>query len=140
MPRFPITEEKWKTLATRLQALGISEQELTEQFIRATGPGGQNVNKVATCVVLTHLPSGISVRCQTERSQGLNRFLARVRLADKLEEKQSGEVRRMVEAREKIRRQKRKRSKRAKEKMLDDKRHHARIKADRKSPAREAGE
>ncbi len=136
MSRFPVTEEKDKRLEARFCALGIFERDLREQFIRATGPGGQNVNKVATCVVLTHLPSGIAVRCQTERSQGLNRFRARIRLADKMEEKQSGEVRRIVEAQEKIRRQKRKRSKRAKEKMLDEKRRHAKIKEDRRPPTK----
>jgi len=137
MSRFPVTEEKWKGLAARLSALGIAEQDLTERFIRSTGPGGQNVNKVATCVLLTHLPSGISVRCQAGRSQGLNRFQARVRLADKIEEKERGAVQRIVAVREKIRRQKRKRSKRAKEKMLDEKRHHAKTKEARRPPTKD---
>lgn len=132
MPNFPVSSEKWKALQARLLTLGIREQDMEEQFVRAGGPGGQNVNKVSTCVVLTHRPSGLSVRCQEERSQGLNRFVARKRLADKMEEKLLGAASRRRQEIEKIRRQKRKRSKRAKEKMLEGKHHRAEIKATRK--------
>ena len=112
----PAQLEKWKALSARLRALGVVEADLREQFIRARGPGGQNVNKVATCVVLTHPPSGISVRCQTARSQGLNRYHARVRLADEIEAQRLGEESKKQQEIEKIRRQKRKRRKRAEEK------------------------
>ena len=101
-----------------MRALGIREADLEERFVRSGGHGGQNVNKVATCVVLRHRPSGLIVRCQEERFQGVNRFLARRRLADLIEERLLGEASRRRQAIEKIRRQKRKRSKRAKEKML----------------------
>ena len=113
--------------------LGIREQDLDERFVRAGGPGGQNVNKVSTCVILIHRASGVSVRCQEERSQGLNRFLARKRLADKVEETLLGKASRRQQEIEKIRRQKRKRSKRAKEKMLETKHHRAGLKANRKA-------
>ena len=137
MPNLPVSSDKWKALEARLQKLGISEQDLEERFVRAGGPGGQHVNKVSTCVVLTHPPSGISVRCQEERSQGLNRYRARVRLADKMEEKLLGAESRRRREIEKIRRQKRKRSKRAKEKMLETKHRRAEVKEGRRAIRKE---
>ena len=137
MPNLPVSSDKWTALETRLLKLGIRQQDLEERFVRAGGPGGQNVNKVSTCVVLIHRPSGLSVRCQEERSQGLNRFLARSRLADKMEEILLGAASRRRQEIEKIRRQKRKRSKRAKEKMLEGKHHRADLKAGRKAVGEE---
>ena len=137
MPNFPVSSDKWTALEARLLKLGIREQDLDERFVRAGGPGGQNVNKVSTCVVLTHRPSGLSVRCQEERSQGLNRFLARKRLADKMEETLLGAASRRRQEIAKIRRQKRKRSTRAKEKMLEAKHHRAGLKASRKAVGKE---
>ena len=133
MPNFPVSSEKWTALEARLLKLGIREQDLEEHFVRAGGPGGQHVNKVSTCVVLTHGPSGLAVRCQEERSQGLNRFLARTRLADKMEAARLGAASRRRQAIEKLRRQKRKRSTRAKEKMLEAKHRRAGLKANRKA-------
>jgi len=104
-----------------MEALGIREEDLEESFVRSGGRGGQHVNKVSTCVQLKHLPTGIEVKCQEERSQGLNRYRARVLLTEKIEEQKKGEESAARQRIEKIRRQKRKRSKRAKEKMLADK-------------------
>ena len=120
-------------LTAEFARLGLKEDDLDEQFIRSGGPGGQNVNKVSTCVVLVHRPSGLTVRCQEERSQGLNRFLARRMLADKVAEKIRGEISKKKSEAEKVRRQKRRRSRRAKEKMLENKHIHGQKKAGRKS-------
>ncbi len=110
--------DKETALAARLAGLGVKSEDLVEKFVRAGGPGGQNVNKTSTAVYLKHLPSGIEVKMQQERSQALNRFLARRALADKLEARlrgaQSAEAARVA----KLRRQKRKRSRRAKDKVL----------------------
>ncbi|RPI99477.1 MAG: peptide chain release factor-like protein [Candidatus Aminicenantes bacterium] len=122
MAIFGVGPDKEQALAERMERLGIREEDILEKFIRSGGHGGQNVNKVATCVYLKHLPTGTEVKCQQERSQSLNRYLARRILTDKIEAtvlgKESEEEQRIA----KIRRQKRKRSKRAKEKMLADKR------------------
>jgi protein subunit release factor B len=126
-----VSPDKEKALRERMKKLGIFENDLDEKFIRSGGHGGQNVNKVATCVQLKHIPTGFDVKCQQERSQALNRYLARRILADKVERavlgRKSEEERRIA----KIRRQKRKRSKRAQEKILADKRKHAEVKQGR---------
>ena len=108
-----------------MHALGLREADFEESFVRSGGAGGQNVNKVSSCVVLLHRPTGLTVKCQRERSQALNRFLAKRRLIELIEAKLRGvEARKKHEA-EKIRRQKRRRSRRAKQKMLESKKHHA---------------
>jgi peptide chain release factor len=139
MPDFPVGPGTLKDLETRMQKLGIREQDLEERFVRSGGPGGQNVNKVSTCVILTHRPSGTTVRCQDERSQALNRFLARRRLVDKMEEQILGAASRRQQEIERIRRQKRKRNRRAKEKMLAQKHHRGNIKEARR-PVRDLDE
>ena len=118
---FGVSKEKEKILLERMARLGIFEKDIDEKFVRSSGKGGQHVNKVATCVYLKHLPSGIEVKCQQERSQAMNRFLARRILTDKIETEIEGKKSEEQQRIEKIRRQKRKRSKRAKEKMLEDK-------------------
>src|SRR5687767_9952995 len=125
MNPFPVSPQKQAELASRFASLAIREEDLEESFIRSSGAGGQNVNKVSTCVQLLHRPSGISVRCQRERSQAMNRFLARRLLADKIEEKREGDRSKRQMAFEKIRRQKRKRSRRAKERILESKHHRS---------------
>jgi len=117
--------------------LGVKESDFEERFIRSSGPGGQNVNKVETCVVLRHVPSGLEVRCQQERSQALNRFLARRILLKRLETQRLGKLSEEAQRISKIRRQKRRRSRRAKAKLLQDKFLRARKKALR-GPVHEA--
>jgi protein subunit release factor B len=118
MKHFGVSPEKEKALEGRLKGLGIQEKDVIEKFIRSGGPGGQKVNKVATCVYLKHIPTGIEVKMSRERSQALNRFLAWRLLADKIEERIRGIKSERQRRIEKIRRQKRKRSKRAQEKIL----------------------
>ena len=115
-----------------MAALGIREAEFTESFVRSQGAGGQNVNKVSTCVVLRHEPTGLEVKCQQERSQALNRYLARRMLVERIEALRLGRESKKRQEIEKIRRQKRKRSKRAKDKMLEGKRIHSEKKARRR--------
>jgi protein subunit release factor B len=126
-----VSLQKEQDLLARMARLGVREQDLEERFVRGSGPGGQHVNKTATCVVLVHHPSGTSVRCQASRSQGLNRFYARRILVEKIERQQLGAASAEQQRIEKIRRQKRKRSKRAKAKMLENKRQQSQKKAGR---------
>ena len=117
-----------------MERLGIREQDLEESFVRSGGPGGQNVNKVSTCVVLKHTPTGLIVKCQKERTQSMNRYWARRMLAEKLEARILGRESAEAQRINNIRRQKRKRSRRAKEKILDAKQRHGAIKKLRSRP------
>jgi peptide chain release factor len=130
---FPVSPEKEQALLVRMAALGIRAEDLDEQFVRSGGHGGQNVNKVASCVVLRHRPSGVQVKCQATRAQAMNRFLARRLLCDKLDERLRGAASAAEQARERIRRQKRRRSRRSKQKMLADKRARSETKSLRRA-------
>jgi len=115
--------------------LGVREDDIVEKFIRSQGPGGQNVNKTSTCVYLRHIPTGIEVKCQQERSQAQNRFLARRVLLKKIEARLLGKLSEERKRIEKIRRQKRRRSRRSKLKILEAKRRHSEKKSLRSKPS-----
>jgi len=125
MSTFEVSTDKETQLAQRMASLGVREADIEEMFVRSGGHGGQNVNKTSTCVMLLHRPSGLQVKCQETRQQGLNRFLARKLLLDKIElirkERAAAERARV----EKLRREKRPRSRAAKERMLAAKSHHS---------------
>ena len=134
----PLGSEKGRAVVARLRALGILDEDLEETFVHSGGKGGQNVNKVATCVVLVHRPTGLAVKCQRERTQGRNRVVARQILADKIESERLGRASARAQEAARVRRQKRRRSRRAKEKMLATKHHRSdtkvgrsRVRADR---------
>ena len=132
MSAFPVAPEKEALLIQRMAALAVREADLEETFVHSGGHGGQNVNKTSTCVMLIHRPTGLQVKCQTTRQQGLNRFLARQLLLDKVERLRQGYVETERARVEKIRRQKRRRSRRAQARMLDDKSRHAAKKESRR--------
>ncbi len=129
MSNFPVSPEKEAALAARMEALAIREADLEESFVRSGGHGGQNVNKTSTCVMLLHRPTGLQVKCQATRQQGLNRFVARRLLLDKIEALRLGKAAAQRAEAEKIRRQKRRPSRRARARMLADK---ARLSAKKK--------
>ena len=128
---FPVNAHKAKMLQERMARLDLKEGDIEEQFTRSGGPGGQHVNKTSTCVILVHRPTGVAVRCQEERSQALNRFLARRMLLDRLEAREKGISDAKLSEIEKIRRQKRRRSRRSRQRSVEDKRHRAGVKGGR---------
>lgn len=129
-----ISQQKWDSLKELMNKLGILEHDIEEKFTTSSGPGGQNVNKVNTCVQLLHKPTGVTVRCQISRFQAENRFLARRILCEKIEAIKLGAQSEKEKEIHRIRAQKRRRSRRAKEKMLKSKKLHSLKKELRKSP------
>ncbi|MBN1766588.1 MAG: peptide chain release factor-like protein [Sedimentisphaerales bacterium] len=111
---FGVTPQKREELLRRMTACDLREADMEETFIRGTGPGGQKINKTSSCVSLKHIPSGLTVKMQRARSQGLNRFYARRRLCELLEERMLGHKSPEALKREKIRKQKDRRRRRNK--------------------------
>ena len=120
MSKFGVSIEKEEALLQKMKELGVHEDDIDEKFIRSGGPGGQNVNKVATCVQLKHIPTGIIVKIQKDRSQGINRFLARRSLVSKIEEVLLGKSSAEQLKIKKIQKQKKRRKRRTKLKLESD--------------------
>ncbi len=111
MPEFAVSEEKNRWLQLKMAELEVREEDLEETFVRSSGHGGQHVNKTSTRVQLRHIPTGIIVSCMRERSQSVNRFLARRELLERIEAlsgKQTPEMKRI----ERLRKQKDRRRRR----------------------------
>ena len=120
MKSFGVSKEKQRTLEQEMKRLDIKEEDIEETFTRSSGPGGQNVNKLATCVHLRHRPSGIAVKVMMERSQALNRFLARRSLAEKIATQIYGEDSVGAKKAQKARKQKKRRKRRTAKKLAGD--------------------
>ena len=120
MSKFGVSAEKEEALFKKMNELGVQESDIDEKFIRSGGPGGQNVNKVATCVQLKHLPTGIIVKIQKDRTQGVNRFLARRSLVSKIQELTSGKPAKEQLKIQKIQKQKKRRKRKTKAKLASD--------------------
>jgi peptide chain release factor len=125
----PLPDED--ALTRRLKKLGIREDDLEEDFIRGSGPGGQKVNKTSSTVVLRHVPTGLEVRCQKERSQVMNRHWARVELCERLEKALSDARLAAQNEKEKVRRQNRPKPRGLKRKILKAKRNRGEVKRGR---------
>lgn len=121
MSRLEVLEGKEKEIKKTMRRLRIFEKDIKESFVRSSGPGGQNVNKVSTCVILHHVPTGLQIKCQVSRIQSVNRLKARYLLVKKIEQKVHDEHLHSIQKREKLRRQKRKRPGYLKEEILQKK-------------------
>ena len=132
-----VSKGKIDELEKRMLLLGIREDDLIEKFILGSGSGGQKINKTSSCVYLKHIPSGIEIKCQQERSRDLNRFIARRELCRKIEERDQNILSEKEQAIAKIRRQKKRRTRRSQEKMLQDKKTHSETKNLRNPPKAE---
>lgn len=139
MISFPVSPEKQRDLENRMAKLGIREEDLDEHFVRSSGRGGQKLNKTSTCVVLHHRPTGLRLKVQESRSQGLNRYWARRRLVERLESRREAAKTQEAAERARIRRQKARRARRARERIRAAKERTARIKEGRR-PVRGDGE
>jgi protein subunit release factor B len=120
MMNFPVTPKKNQELREKMETLGISESDIVEKFIRSSGPGGQKVNKTSSCVYLCHMPTGVEVKCMKDRSQSINRFLARRELVRKIEMLKQGSQSEEEQKRAHIRKQKLRRKRRYKKKANDE--------------------
>ncbi len=112
-----VSKEKRDALESRMERLNIREEDLIEKFVLGSGPGGQKINKTSSTVYIKHLPTGIEIKCSKERSQDLNRFLARRELCEQLEKKLFGIKTAKEKEIEKIKKKKKRKGRKLKEKL-----------------------
>ncbi len=110
-------KKKIEALEIKMADLGIKKEDIKEKFIKASGRGGQKVNKTSSAVFVSHEKTGLSVKVGKHRSQRLNRFLALRSLVEKIEAKMKGQNDRETQKVKKIRKQKQRRKKRTKVKL-----------------------
>jgi peptide chain release factor len=120
-----------EALSKRMKKLRLREEDLEEQFIRGSGAGGQKVNKTSSTVQLRHIPSGVEIRCQRERSQVMNRHWARVELCDRIESILNEAKLAVQNEREKARRQTRPRPRGLQQRILKEKKNRGEVKKNR---------
>lgn len=130
-----ITKKKWLRLYEWMEKLGIHDADLKEQFIIGSGSGGQKLHKTASCVLLLHEKSNNQIKCQESRSRETNRYYARTRLCEKVDEKINQAQSKHQKEIAKIRKQKQKRRKRQKE--ITNKKHKSDLKQTRQPPRKE---
>ncbi|MFA5829838.1 MAG: peptide chain release factor-like protein [Candidatus Gracilibacteria bacterium] len=128
---FPV--ELSPPLLEKARLLNVRAEDITEQFVRGSGKGGQKINKTSSCVVVRHLPTGIEVRCQKHREQSKNRLSAYKLLILKIEDQVKGRQSQRAQAIFKLKKQKKRRSRKSKEKMLEGKKMRSEIKQNRAS-------
>lgn len=131
----PVSEDKLATLEQRMAKLGITDADLLEKFVRGSGAGGQKINKTSNCVFLKHLPTGVCIKCQMDRSREMNRYLARRELCDQLDAIREGTAVAKTQAIEKMRRTNRPRSRNSKKRSVADKRNLSQKKSMRRPPS-----
>ncbi len=129
-----VSKDKIDELQARMERLGITDKDLIEKFILGSGKGGQKINKTSSCVYLHHIPSGIEIKCQRDRSREMNRFYARRDLCERLEGILFEEKSAKQKAVEKIRRQKQRKTRKQKQKMIETKRRQSEKKTSRQAP------
>lgn len=120
MSKYGVSAPKESELLAYMDRCNLKESDLDEKFIRSGGPGGQHVNRTATCVYIKHAPTGLEVKMQKARSQGLNRFYARRRLCELIEEMDGTKVSKEAKKQDKLRKQKARRRKKSKKKYDND--------------------
>lgn len=135
-----LSKHKVDDLKRRMERLDLKEEDLIEKFVLGSGSGGQKINKTSSCVYLKHVPTGIEVKCQKERSREMNRWFARRELVEKLEKILFNEKSKKEQELAKIRRQKKRRSRKQKQKMVEEKREVSQKKAFRSNPRYEKDE
>ncbi|XP_067631432.1 mitochondrial translation release factor in rescue [Eurosta solidaginis] len=89
-----INNSRWKTSNCKIDYSRypkLDENDLEEDFMRGSGPGGQSVNKTSNCVFLRHIPTNLIVKCHTHRLASKNRVEARKLLLEKLDAHFNGE-------------------------------------------------